>query len=61
MSRAFILELGLATIISTLAFGQSAIEEPPELGGEPKKVTEPSKADRELFEIIGHLKDEEQT
>lgn len=35
--------------------------EPPELSGEPKKVTKPSEADRQLFEIIGHLKDENET
>jgi tetratricopeptide (TPR) repeat protein len=34
------------------------LPEPPELSGKPKKVSEPSEADRQLFEIIGHLKDE---
>jgi tetratricopeptide (TPR) repeat protein len=39
----------------------NGISEPPELIGEPKKVTKPSDADSELFEIIGHLKNEDET
>jgi len=33
------------------------VSEPPELTGEPKKVTKPSQADSELFALIMHLKD----
>jgi len=37
------------------------VSEPPELSGEPKKGTKPSDADTELFELIGHLKNEDET
>lgn len=37
------------------------VSEPPELSGEPKKVTKPSDMDTELFELIGHLKNEDET
>ncbi len=37
------------------------VSEPPELSGEAKKVTKPSDADTELFELIGHLKNEDET
>jgi hypothetical protein len=37
------------------------VSEPPELTGEPKKFTEPTQADRQLFEIVNHLKDIEET
>jgi|HubBroStandDraft_6_1064221.scaffolds.fasta_scaffold08537_6 tetratricopeptide (TPR) repeat protein len=37
------------------------VSEPPELAGAPKKVIKPSNADTELFEIIGHLKNEDET
>jgi tetratricopeptide (TPR) repeat protein len=35
--------------------------EPPELTGEPRKINKPSEADSQLFEVIGHLKDEAET
>ena len=38
----------------------TGISEPPELTGAPKKITNPSDADTELFEIIRHLKDEDE-
>jgi hypothetical protein len=31
------------------------VSEPPELSGEAKKVTKPSDAGTELFELIGHI------
>jgi hypothetical protein len=37
------------------------ISEPPELTGAPKKVIKPSDADTELFALIGHLKNEDET
>lgn len=37
------------------------VSEPPELTGAPKKVIKPSDADTELFETIGHLKNEDET
>jgi tetratricopeptide (TPR) repeat protein len=39
----------------------NGVSEPPELAGAPKKVTKPSDTDSELFEIIGHLKNEDET
>src|SRR6266481_6050859 len=35
--------------------------EPPEFSGGPKKVIKPSDADTELLELIGHLKNEDET
>lgn len=50
---------------STTTFAQSistksnGIDEPPELTGEPKKVIQPSEADRQMYEILkNNLKDE---
>lgn len=40
--------------------GISRLSEPPELSGGPKEVNKPSEADSQLFDIIGHLKDEEE-
>jgi tetratricopeptide (TPR) repeat protein len=34
------------------------VSDPPELSGEPKKFNQPSETDRQLFEIVKHLKDE---
>src|SRR3954447_16032170 len=54
-------------VVLLLCFGVSAqviskgLSEPPELSGEPKKGTKPSDADTELFELIGHLKNEDET
>jgi tetratricopeptide (TPR) repeat protein len=39
----------------------SGVSEPPELTGAPKKVTKPSEADTEFIELVGHLKNEEET
>jgi tetratricopeptide (TPR) repeat protein len=39
----------------------NSVSEPPELTGEPKKVEKATDADRQLFEIIGHLKDADET
>jgi tetratricopeptide (TPR) repeat protein len=39
----------------------NGVSEPPELTGAPKKAVKPSDADSELFEIIGHLKSEDET
>jgi tetratricopeptide (TPR) repeat protein len=52
--------LALPTFSQTSVPRINGTSEPPELTGEPKKVTEPSEADSELFEIIGHLKNEEE-
>jgi tetratricopeptide (TPR) repeat protein len=51
--------LALPTFSQTSAPRTNPISEPPELAGEPKKVTKPSEADSELFEIIGHLNENE--
>ena len=57
----------LVAVVLLLCFGVSAqvmikgVSEPPELSGEPKKGTKPSDADTELFELIGHLKNEDET
>jgi tetratricopeptide (TPR) repeat protein len=49
-------------LVALPTFAQSTtakiVSEPPELTGAPKKVTKPSNADTELFEITRHLKDE---
>ena len=37
------------------------MSEPAELTGEPKKLREPTPAERQLFEIVGHLKDQDET
>jgi tetratricopeptide (TPR) repeat protein len=37
------------------------VSEPPELTAEPKKPSQPTQADRQLFEIVGHLKDQNET
>jgi tetratricopeptide (TPR) repeat protein len=37
------------------------VSEPPELTGDPKKVNRTTEADRQLFEIVGHLKDADET
>lgn len=39
----------------------ASVSEPPELMGEPKKFNKPSDADHQLYDIIGHLKDAEET
>jgi|SRR5215472_36522 len=53
--------LALPAFAQTNTLRISGVSEPPELTGEPKKVTKPSDADMELYEIIGHLKDEQET
>jgi hypothetical protein len=57
----WILLVALTTCAQTTTPTINGISEPPELTGEPKKVTKPSDADSELFEIIGHLKNEDAT
>jgi len=37
------------------------VSEPPELTGEPKRPSQPTQADRQLLEIVGHLKDQNET
>jgi tetratricopeptide (TPR) repeat protein len=39
-------------------FRVAGVSEPPELTGEPKKVNKPSEADRQLFEVVQHVSDE---
>jgi len=57
---------GALLIAPVATFSQSpstrieGVSEPPELSGEPKKVSKPTEAEKQLFEIIGHLKDEEE-
>jgi tetratricopeptide (TPR) repeat protein len=57
----------LVAVVLLLSFGVSAqvmikgVSEPPELSGEPKKGIKPSAADTELLELIGHLKNEDET
>ena len=59
--------LALLLAFSLGAFSQSSsirianVSEPPELIGEPKKLNQASEADRQLFDIVGHLKDEAET
>jgi tetratricopeptide (TPR) repeat protein len=56
----------LLGISVTASFGQKniagvdGISEPPELTGEPKKVTKASEADKAIFDIVGHLNDEKE-
>lgn len=52
--------LSFPTFPQTSAPRISGVTEPPELSGEPKKPTKPSEAESELFELIGHLKNEEE-
>jgi len=47
--------------LQTPSLNIDGVVEPPELMGPPKKVSEPSQADRQLFEIVGHLKDQTET
>ena len=61
------LTLAVVMLVVLPAFTQvttpmiTGVSEPPELTGAPKKVTKPSDTDTELFAIIGHLKDEDET
>jgi tetratricopeptide (TPR) repeat protein len=53
-------------LVSTLAvFGQmysiDGVSEPPELTGTPKKVNQPTERERKLVEIVGRLKNEDET
>lgn len=55
--------LGFALVVAvsaqTTATRIDGIDEPPELTGEPKKVAQPSDADRQMYEILkNNLKDE---
>jgi len=53
----------LATTLSaqTASVRIAGVSEPPELTGEPKKLSQPTQEDKELAEVVGHLKDEEGT
>jgi tetratricopeptide (TPR) repeat protein len=57
----------LLVTLSARGFSQSSstrianIAEPPELTGEPAKLKEASEADKQIFELVGHLKNEEET
>ena len=57
----FTLLMALPIFAQTATLRFEGISEPPELTGEPKKVTKPSDADAELFELMGHLKNEDET
>lgn len=54
----YILLVALPMFAQTATPKINGVSEPPELTGVPKNVTKPSTVDTELFEIIGHLKDE---
>lgn len=57
----YVLLAALPTFAQITAPKINRLSEPPELTGAPKKVVKPSDADSELFEIIGHLKSEDET
>jgi len=62
MSRIFLVLCGFIATIS-ICVAQSAlkiegISEPPELSGEPKQFRQPTAAERQILEIVGHLKNE---
>src|SRR5258707_1196152 len=58
----FIVSILLAAPLSMFAQADqvrvAGVSEPPELTGEPKKVNKPSDADRQLFEVVQHVGDE---
>ncbi len=53
--------LAQTTFSQTSSLRTGGASEPPEFTGEPKKVVAPDPALEELFEIIGHLKDQAET
>jgi len=60
-----LLACGLAIVATVPILSQTIIKidgiaEPPELSGEPKKISQPTEAERKLFEIVKHLKDEKE-
>ena len=57
----YILLVTLPILAQTDNLKNVGVSEPPELTGAPKKVIKPSDADAELFETIGHLKNEDET
>lgn len=56
-----ILTITLPNFAQTGTLRIEKVSEPPELTGEPKKITKPSEADNAILEIIGHLKDPPET
>jgi tetratricopeptide (TPR) repeat protein len=65
MLRRFIGLLGVILAATSAVFAQTSsridgVSEPPELTGEPKKVSQPTEAERKLFEIVGRLKNEDE-
>jgi len=42
-----------------IAFRNDGVSVPPELSGEPKTFRQPTQIDRQLFEVIGHLTEQE--
>jgi len=64
MRRSLILYILLGTLpilAQTDTLKIVGTSQPPELNGAPKKVIKPSDADTEVFELIGHLKNQEET
>ena len=51
----------LQTYAQPISVKIDGVSEPPELIGEPKKLKEPTPTERQLFEIVGHLKDQDET
>ena len=56
-----LLGMTLPTYAQPMSVKIDGVSEPPELIGEPKKFKEPIPADRQLFDVIGHLKDQDET
>src|SRR5438046_1712234 len=57
----FLLASPVLMLSQTASTKINGVSEPPELTGEPKKFDKPSESDRQLFEIIGKLQDEDDT
>ena len=60
---AYCVLLGATFLVNaqTTPINIDGVSEPPELTGEPKKLTQPTPADKELLDIVGHLTDQSET
>src|SRR5437899_9580892 len=65
MFRAALVLTSIIIITTVPIFPQASsridgVSEPPELRGEPKKFNQPTETEKRLFEIVGHLKNEDE-